>query len=285
MDIGFIGMGNLGRAIAGRLLERGHSLKVWNRTPGKTDGMDVEAASTPAGVAEGTDMIFLCLFDSEAVRQVLTFAEGGLLTGNIAGKTIVDLTTNHFAPVMDFHAFCRKAGAAYLEAPVLGSVVPASQGVLTVLVSGDEKVFSGAKQVFEDIGKHIFYLGKPSLATKMKLINNLTLASFMATLAEATAFGEKIGLAKKDILDILSVGGGNSLVLNAKKNKLIEEDFSAHFSNALIMKDLHCLQDLAFVNQRALFTGAVVKELYAKACESGYDQEDFSAVYRLFQEK
>ena len=92
-----------------------------------------------------------------------------------------------------------------------------------------------------------------------------------------------IGIEKKDILEILSVGGGNSMVLNAKKGKLAEGDFSPHFTNALIYKDLHCLQDLAYEHRKALFIGAVTKELYAKTCEDGFDQEDFSAIYKFFQ--
>jgi len=283
MQIGFIGLGNLGKAIAGRLLDCGHALTVWNRTPGKTEGLRADVAGTPRELAEASDMIFLCLFDSEGVSQVLSQEEYGLLAGRVAGKTVVDLTTNHFGRVMDFHAQCRKAGAAYLEAPVLGSVIPASQGNLTILVSGEENIYDRAKSVLEDIGKHLFFLGKPSLATKMKLINNLTLAGFMAAIAEATAFGEKVGIGKQDILEILSVGGGNSLVLNAKKNKLLAEDFSVHFSSALLVKDLHCLQDLAYVNGLSLFTGAVTKELFAAACESGFAREDFSAIYKFFR--
>jgi len=105
----------------------------------------------------------------------------------------------------------------------------------------------------------------------------------MATIAEALALAENIGIEKKEVLDILSVGGGNSLVLNAKKSKLLEEDFSTHFSNALIYKDLHCLQDLAYDHKKTLFTGAVIKELYARTFEAGIDQEDFSAIYKLFK--
>ncbi|MBU0986564.1 MAG: NAD(P)-dependent oxidoreductase [Proteobacteria bacterium] len=282
MHLGFIGLGHLGKAIAGRLLDCGHSLTVWNRTPSKAEGMQVEVASSPISVANKAETIFLCVFDSKAVYSILS-QENGLLSGNISGKIIVDLSTNHFREVTVFHELCEKAKAIYLEAPVLGSVVPASQGALTVLISGDKTGYEKVKSVLEDIGKHFFYLEEPALATKMKLINNLTLGSFMATIAEALSIGEKIGIEKKEVLEILSVGGGNSLVLNAKKNKLLEEDFSTHFSNALIYKDLHCLQDLAYEQKKTLFTGAVIKELYARTFEEGIDQEDFSAIYKLFK--
>ena len=281
MHIGFIGLGHLGKAIATRLLDCHHTLTVWNRTPSKTQGIKAEVAKTPAAVAE-CGIIFLCMFDSMAVQAVLT-GKDGLLSGNIAGKTIVDLSTNHFKNVASFHEACAKAGAIYLETPVLGSVVPASQGALTVLVSGDEAGYEKVKPVLADIGKNIFYLKKTGLATKMKLINNLALGSFMATLAEALALAEDCGIAREEVLDILAAGGGSSLVLNAKRNKLLVEDFSTHFSSALIYKDLHCLQDLAYEQKKTLFTGSVVKELFARTFEMGFAHEDFSAIYKVFR--
>ncbi|MDH4322027.1 MAG: NAD(P)-dependent oxidoreductase [Desulfobulbaceae bacterium] len=282
MHLGFIGLGHLGKAIAGRLLDCGHTLTVFNRTPAKAEGMAVEVAPSPLTVLGKAEIIFLCLFDSMAVHSILT-REDGLLAGDLAGKIIVDLSTNHFKEVARFHALCKEAGGLYIEAPVLGSVVPASQGALTVLAGGDRQGYESVRPVLENIGKHIFYLAEPALATKMKLINNLTLGSFMATIAEALSLGEEVGLTKEEILEILAVGGGNSLVLNAKKGKLLAEDFSTHFSNALIYKDLHCLQDLAYEHKKPLFTGAITKELYARTFAEGIDQEDFSAVYKLFK--
>ncbi len=284
MHLGFIGLGHLGKAIAQRLLDCGHTLTIFNRTASRAEGIDAEVVSTPREVMQKADIIFLCLFDSNAVNAVIT-GKDGLLEGDASGKIIVDTTTNHFRDVVQFHDLLKKAGGNYMEAPVLGSVVPASQGALTVLVSGSKAAYEKARPVLENIGKHIFHLEAPALATKMKLVNNLTLGSFMATIAEALAMGEEIGINKEDVLEILSVGGGNSLVLNAKKKKLIEEDFSTHFSNALIYKDLQCLQDLAYEHKKPLFTAAVAKELFARTFEEEIDQEDFSAIYKLFKKE
>ena len=123
------------------------------------------------------------------------------------------------------------------------------------------------------------------MRAKMKLINNLALGSIMATLAETIAFGEHVGIDKATVLDILDVGGGQSLVLNAKKAKLLAEDFSPHFSNSLIYKDLHCLQDLAYEQQQPLFTGAVTKELFARTIAEGMESLDFSSIYKLFKQQ
>lgn len=284
MQIGFIGLGHLGKAIAGRLIDCQHTLTVWNRSADKAAGLQAKVAASPAEVAAQAEIINLCLFDSAAVNRVFTM-DNGLLAADLKGKIIIDHTTNHFREVLAFHEMCAGAGATYLEAPVLGSVVPATQGALTVLVSGKEEGFVKAEPVLAQIGKHLFHLEAPGLATKMKLINNLTLGSFMATLAEATAFGEGVGIDKAMVLDILNVGGGQSLVLNAKKAKLLAEDFSAHFTTSLIYKDLHCLQDLAYEQKRPLFTGAVTKELFARAIAEGMDALDFSAVYKLFKQQ
>lgn len=282
MRIGFIGLGNLGMAMARRLLSEGVNLTVWNRTVEKARALGCPVAESPADLISQVDIVFINLFDSDAVSSVIK-GKGGLIEGDCNGKVIIDTTTNHFERVNEFYEIMSKRDASYLEAPVLGSVIPASQGMLTVLVSGDEKAFEKAKPFIEKIGRNIFYLKTPQLATKMKLINNLVLGSFMATLAEAISFGEDAGLDRAKVIEILLLGTGNSMVLNAKKEKLIKEDFSTHFSCSLIYKDLHYLQDLARTMKRPLFTGSLAKEIFGMTLSEGIEAEDFSAVYRIFK--
>lgn len=282
MKAGFIGLGHLGKAMAKRLISENVELVVWNRTREKASDLGVKIADSPASLISEVEILFMNLFDSSAVEAVIAGKEG-IIKGECKGKIIIDTTTNHFELVMLFHEILRKHEASYLESPVLGSVVPASQGALSVLVSGDKVAFDRALPYIEKIGKNIFYLGGTTLATKMKLINNLVLGSFMATLAEAVVFGEKAGIDKTAVIDILSAGAGNSAVLNAKKEKLIKEDFAAHFSSALIYKDLHYLQDLARSLKRPLFTGSIAKELYGMTFRDGLDTMDFSAIYSILK--
>ena len=162
--------------------------------------------------------------------------------------------------------------------------LPISKGLLTILVSGKRPAYEEALPYLEKIGKDIFYLEEPALATKMKLINNLVLGSFMATLAEAIVLGEKTGIDKETVIDILSSGAGNSLVLNAKREKIINEDFSTHFSSSLIYKDLHYLQDLARTLKSPAFTASVTKELFAMTLLRGMEDLDFSAIYRVLKD-
>lgn len=282
MRIGFIGLGNLGMTMAKRLLSEGVNLTVWNRTVEKARALNCPVAKSPADLISRTDIVFLNLFDSDAVSSVIKGKEG-LLEGDCGGKVIIDTTTNHFDRVKEFYEILNKNNASYLEAPVLGSVIPASQGMLTVLVSGEEKAFEKARPFIEKIGKNIFYLKIPQLATKMKLINNLVLGSFMSTLAEAISFGEDAGLDRAKVIEILLSGAGNSMVLNAKKEKIMKEDFSTHFSCSLIYKDLHYLQDLAKMMKRPLFTGSLTKEVFGMTLSEGIEAEDFSAVYKIFK--
>jgi len=283
MKAGFIGLGHLGKTIAKRLISEGVELTVWNRTKEKALDLGIPVASTPAALMSGVDVVFLNLFDSDAVSAVLEGPDG-LLSGDCNGKIIVDTTTNHFDRVAGFYEAARIRGAVYLEAPVLGSVMPASQGALTVLVSGEKSGYERVRPLLEKIGKTIFYLEEESQATKLKLVNNLVLGTLMATCAEAVAFGEAVGVDRATVVDILLAGAGNSMVLNGKKNKLINEDFSTHFSSSLIYKDLHYLQDLAKTLRKPLFTGSAVKELYGMTYAMGIEGEDFSAIYKLFKE-
>ena len=274
--------------MAGRLASQGVDLILWNRTPEKAAALGRElglnVAESPAALAEESEVIFLNLFDSAAVRAVLK-EQGGLLAGDMRGKLVIDTTTNHFNDVADFYNLVSSRGGSYLEAPVLGSVVPASQGKLTVLASGEKKAYERALPYLEKLAASIFYLGEPSLATRMKLVNNLILGSFMAAISEALALGEAAGVEKATVLEILAAGAGASGVLNAKKDKLLREDFSPHFHSALIYKDLHYLQGLAFQLKRPVFLASAVKEMYGLTYARGEEKLDFSALYRALKER
>jgi len=279
MSIGFIGLGNLGQAICKRLSDIGENLVVYNRNKEKIKNLPYEKVEIPNEIFKKCDVVFICLFDSNGVSEILN----KFTSDDIKGKTIIDLTTNHYEEVLKFHEYVNSKEGNYLENPVFGSVAPALKGELTVVSSGKIEVFEAVRPILEKIAKEIFHLPTPASATKMKLINNLCLGSFMATLAECTALAESCNIDKTKALEILGVGGGQSLVLKAKTQKLIDEDFSAHFSNNAINKDLHLLQNLAYELKRPLYSAAVPKELFSKMKMLGKGEEDFSSIYQLFK--
>ncbi|MEM4267203.1 MAG: NAD(P)-dependent oxidoreductase [Candidatus Woesearchaeota archaeon] len=275
MKIGVIGLGAMGKTLAMRLIDRGFSLVVWNRTISKTQGLKAEVAKSPMELGKKCDIIIINVFDSKAVEDVL-LAHDGVCNSLCRGKIVIDTTTNHFAEVLKFHEEVRKRGASYLESPVLGSVIPASQGILTILVSGEKEAFEEAKHILENLGNNIFYLEEPGLATKMKLVNNLCLGVFMATIAEAVSIGEACGIQKQRVIEILTRGAGNSMVLSAKKDKILKNDFSPHFSVAAITKDLRYLQDMASSVKKRSIMAQAAEKIYSKAPS----EEDLSAVYK-----
>jgi 3-hydroxyisobutyrate dehydrogenase len=151
-------------------------------------------------------------------------------------------------------------------------------------VSGEQETYQQVLPLLQKIGSTVFWMDAPGQATRMKLINNLVLGSFMATCAEAVALSESAGIAREEAIRILLAGAGNSMVLTAKKQKLADLEFSAQFSSALIYKDLHYLQDLCRELRRPLVTGSMVKEMYAIARSKGIENEDFSSIYRIFRD-
>ncbi len=280
MIVGFIGLGNLGSAMVRRLASEGVRVRAWNRTRRKAEHLPVELEKTPAVLVTSVEVLFLNLFDSDAVEEVLTMP-GGVLQGTCCDKIIVDTTTNHPARVLRFHDFFRAQGGTYLEAPVLGSVVPALKGALTMLVSGEQHGLNGAMPFIEKLCKAIYQLPEPGTATRMKLINNLVLASLMATLADAVALGERAGIARATALDILGSGAGESAVLAAKREKLRQEDFSPQFSVKAILKDLRYLGYLLGALGTTSVLQRPLEELYGRAAGEGLGDLDLSAVLRL----
>ena len=284
MMTGVIGLGNLGLAIATRLESEGVPLTVWNRTPGKAKRLAARLALTPAELISASDITILNLFDSDAVESVFTRSDG-LLSGDCKGKIILDTTTNHPARVAGFHQLLLQHGAQYLEAPVLGSIEPALRGALVMLVSGDPAAMERVRPIGQKLCKKIFYLGAPGIATRMKLVNNLVLATFMASIAEAGAMGERVGIGLDMVLNILSEGAGNSTILRAKKTKLTQGDFSAQFSVSAMQKDIDYLTDLC--RELGVLSPNLdsLRVAYGDANLLKHGDVDFSAVYRVFEER
>ncbi len=280
MHLGLVGLGHMGRAMAQRLIASGAHLTVWNRTEEKALDLPATIADSPAGVIRSVPIVLLSLFDSRAVEEVL-LGDAGLLGDDCEGKIIVDTTTNSVEAAERFHRLVEAKGAFYLEAPVMGSVGPAAQGTLKAVVSGSLETFEEAREVLELLADRVFYLGAPTLATRMKLVNNLVLGSLVAALCEALTVGAQAGLPRDHVLAILEEAAGKSAVLAAKREKLLTEDFAPHFSAASMHKDLHHIGQLAFEVGVPLPAAAAVRELYGAAIARGLGEEDVTVLCRV----
>jgi len=278
MKLGWIGVGSLGKAMLGRLLVKGLKPLAWNRSPEKLQDLAVEKASSSEEVFRESEVVAFCLSDSLAVKEVLEKVP----EGELRGKILVDFTTNHFESVLSFHKRLSQAGGSYLESPVLGSVIPASRGELTILVSGEEKAFHKVRSFLESLGEKIFFFPEPGQATRLKLLNNLVLGGFLAVLSEAMALAEELGLDRNKVLEVLENGAGHSLVLSAKKTKFLNEDFSPHFSVKNMLKDLDYVSDMARKSNKALPVTSEIRELYRMAFRQA-PEKDFLWIWKLLR--
>lgn len=282
MKLGFIGFGSLGVEIAKRIRDGGYDLVCWNRTLDKPRSLGFEVVDSPKDLADIADVIFVIVFDSDASREVI-FGSNGLIEGNLSGKVIVDMTTNDVDYVVEAGKSLAELGVCYLDAPILGSVIPARKGELTLLVGGSKEKFDELFPIFQRFAKVILHVGEIGDGTKLKLINNIVLGGFMEVIAEAVSLGEKVGFSKDLILEVLSNGAGKSMILDVKREKLLREDFSTHFSVNLIYKDLYYVTRLAYKMGGSLPATSVIKEIYSLCKNNGLGELDFSAVYKLFK--
>lgn len=280
MRAGFIGLGCLGKAMVKRLVAEDVELVVWNRTAEKAIGLGVEFEETPALLASRADVIFLSLFDSEAVEAVLAGPDG-LLEGPCQGKIVVDTTTNDVEEALGFHHLVGAKGGVYLEAPVLGSVPQAERGELTFLLGVDATAIGKVGAYIEKLARSVFRFEEPGLATKAKLMESLVLASFMVTLGEALGLGEAVGMPRARVLDVLAAGAGNSALLSAKKRKLEKEDFSPELATATLHKDLRYVDRLTAGHGRDTNQVRCVTDVFAKAMARGEGRLDFSAISKV----
>ncbi|RMA97168.1 NAD(P)-dependent oxidoreductase [Hydrogenothermus marinus] len=277
--VGWIGLGHIGLPLVKNLINAGLDVKVWNRTLDKAKKNNLPYTETLEELVNDRDIIITMLYDSDSVLEVYS----KITKLDIFNKTFIDMTTIKPETVKKIAEMLIQKKANFLEAPVIGSVPLAEKGTLTILVSGDENIYKDLTGIFSVLGKEIIYVGDYTIATSLKLINNMVLASFLTTLTEAFVSAKKLGIDPKLTMKVLENGAGKSAVLEAKKEKLLNEDYSTHFSANLMLKDLNYAIELTNkINTPAVLT-SISKELYKAAKAKGLGDSDFSSVLEVFK--
>ena len=275
--IAFCGMGRMGLPMAGRLLDAGHDLAVWNRTASRAGPLvdrGARLADSPAAAASGADVAVTMLADPAAVEDVV-LREDGLAAALEPGSTVVEMSTIGREAVRALVARLPE-GVDLLDAPVLGSVPAATDGTLKILVGGDEKVFERRRAVLEAMGIPR-YLGPPGAGAAMKLVANSTLGALMCGLAEALALADALDLDQADVLDILAESPIGATVKS--KRKLIESGtYEANFSLALAAKDLALVTAAAEQTGTDLRLAPGARSWFEQAEAAGLGDLDYSAV-------
>lgn len=278
--IGFLGLGVMGRPMAGNLARAGTPLIVWSRTAAhcaEARALGAEQAATPDEVFARAEVVILMLADESAIDTVLGRATT-VFSGRIAGHTVVHMGTTSPEYSRRLGADIRAAGGDYLEAPVSGSRVPAENGELVVMLAGEPTVIDRVRPLLAPMCRHAFECGAVPGALLMKLAVNLYLITMVTGLAEAAHFAERQGLDLARLAAILDAGPMASSVSRIKAQKLVLRDFDVQAAAADVLKNNQLVADAARAAGIASPLLDACHELYAETVELGHAQEDMASV-------
>ena len=265
--IGYIGLGSLGRHLAGSLLRAGFPLTVHDLDPAAArELLDAGAAwaGSAAEVAAASDTVITCLPSPEAVAATVSGPEG-ILKGLAAGGTWVDMSTNDLHELQRLAALAAEHGVATLEAPVTGGVHRAAAGMITVLVGGDEAVYRAHLPAFEAMGGRVFYIGELGKASVIKVITN------MLAFIHLVADGEALMLAKRGGVDlalawqVIKASSGNSFVHETEGQLILNGSYNINFTMDLARKDLHFAHMMGREFGVPLELASVTEQQFARA--------------------
>lgn len=280
MDIAVLGMGRMGRALAGRLLEGGHRVAVWNRSKGNADEIVSEGAQEAQSVADavdGVDVAITMLADDDAVRAVAL----GELRSSIGDNTsYVDCST--VSPALGGE-LAEAFPACFLAVPVIGGPVTVRAGQAVYLAGGNGGLVDRLAPVLASLSNTVRRYDTASLALSAKLVNNLLLLSQVVALAESFAVGRCGGLTDDQLRELL---GGSPLVAAGLKNRfegVLTGSQDGWWTPVLGAKDAGLAIDIARGGDVELPGASVVRQLYEKAATSGLDRADIATVTELYR--
>src|SRR5437588_410216 len=216
MKLGVAGIGKMGAAVAARLIEVGHEVAVWNRTPEKAEAVaGASVAASPAELAQKSEAVLSILTDAAALDAVYN-GRSGLLDGNVAGKLFIDMSTVLPATETALARAVRATGAAFVECPVGGSTGPARQGKLIGLMGAEPADAERAKPILDRLCRRLEHCGPVGAGAVMKLTINMPLMIYWQALGEALALCRPLGLDPSRIMDLLSDTSGGPNVLKVR---------------------------------------------------------------------
>jgi 3-hydroxyisobutyrate dehydrogenase-like beta-hydroxyacid dehydrogenase len=247
MDIGFIGLGNMGFPMARRLIEAKHRLVVFDQREGAMDrlvALGAQAASSPKDVADRAETVLASLPSLQASLDVAT-GSGGVIEGKRV-RRFVDLSTVGSHMAVRIHDLLAQRKIVQLDSPVSGGVAGAEKGTLAVMVSGPRADFEAVQAALAAIGKVFFIGAKPGSAQTMKLANNLLSATAVVATSEAVVMGVKSGLDPNVMIEVINAGSGMNTASRDKfPRSILPRTFDFGFTTALMVKDVRlCIEEM-----------------------------------------
>lgn len=287
MDIGFIGLGNMGGPMARRLIEAGHKLVVYdtrNDAVAPLVALGAQLASSPADVADRVETVMASL-PSLQISKKVALEEGGVIHGKRV-KRFVDLSTTGSRVAAEICAEFAKKNIVQIDSPVSGGVGGATRGTLAVMVSGPQADIDVVKDALSVFGK-VFVIGhKPGMAQTMKLANNFLSATAMAATSEAVAMGVKAGLDPKVMIDVINAGSGRNTASEGKfPQTILPRTFNYGFGTALMLKDVRlCAEEARELDVPSAVMRAVLEQWEMTNSEFGGDS-DFTAIVKMIERR
>lgn len=286
-DIGFIGLGNMGAALARRLLAD-HTLHVWDMNQEAVDALVADgalAANGPGGVgASGAELILTCLPTSVQVEQVI-FGADGVAASLPKGALVADMTTGDPLATKDMAARLAAQGIDMIDAPVSGGVSGAEQGTIAIMIGAPEALFEKVKPAFESISPNIFHAGDTGAGHAMKLINNMISSCIRLATFEGVVLAAKAGIEPMRFAEILAKGSGRGYVADTSLPKfVIPGRLNQDFGLALMHKDLTLATKLGQDMQVPLTTGNYAREIFRSALNKLGEDVDITQLIRVFEE-
>lgn len=284
LKIGWIGLGNMGTPMVKNLVKAGFEVMVYNRNQQKAktlqETINISIADSPADLVTAADVIITMLSDDVAVKEVFQ-EKNGVLSVKPAHQLIaIDMSTVSPETTLSLAAACHEKGISYLDAPVSGSVKPAEEAQLIIMVGGEEEAYQKVKPVFDTLGKLSVYLGENGKANVAKLAINLFLGITVQGLAEAVVFAEKNGLPAATLLPLINAGAVGSGMTKMKTENIVNKDFRAAFALKLLAKDIK----LAVANGLDTPVGLSLSGTLNAAVEDGLGEDDMIAVLKYISE-
>ena len=282
-DVAFLGLGVMGDPMAGHLAAAGHRVTVYNRTAAKAADWvrrnGGKSAPTPAAAARGADLVFACVGNDDDLRSV-TIGEDGAFAGMKQGAVFVDHTTASAAVARELAAAAAAKGLGFVDAPVSGGNVGATNGALTVMCGGDPAAFAAARPVAMAFAKAMTLLGPSGSGQLAKMVNQVAIAGLVQGLSEAIAFGDRAGLDMKAVLEVIGKGAAQSWQMDNRGPTMIDNRFDFGFAVDWMRKDLGIALDEARRNGARLPVTALVDQFYAEVQAIGGTRLDTSSLIK-----
>jgi 3-hydroxyisobutyrate dehydrogenase-like beta-hydroxyacid dehydrogenase len=284
-QVAFIGLGVMGYPMAGHLATAGYQTRVYNRTAAKAEkwcqDYQGDFASTPREAAEGADFVFMCVGNDDDLRSVV-YGDDGVLAGCKEGSILVDHTT---ASANVAREIADKSPVAFLDAPVSGGQAGAENGVLTVMIGGDQASFEAVRPVIMSYARAAELLGSVGAGQLTKMVNQICIAGLVQGLSEGLNFAQRAGLDGHKVVDVISKGAAGSWQMENRGNTMLNDEFEFGFAVDWMRKDLAICLEESEHNGAELPVTRIVNDFYGEVQEMGGGRWDTSSLIRRLTRK